>query len=59
MKGLDTLGIALILLSAVLLLAFGGLQPDTGLGGYSIYELGPVWPAVLGVGLVVIARFRK
>ncbi len=58
-KGLDVMGIVLILLSVVLLLAFGQPQSDPVLGGYSPGELAPLLPALIGVCLVVVARFKK
>ncbi len=58
-KGLDVVGIMLILLTVVLILAFGRPQYDPVLGGYSLGELIPLLPALIGGFLVVVARFKK
>ncbi|GEK71574.1 MULTISPECIES: hypothetical protein [Halomonas] len=58
-KGLDIIGIVLILLSVVLLLALGQPEQDPMLGGYGLGELAPLLPAAIGAVLVVVARFKK
>lgn len=57
-KGLDVVGIMLILISVVIILAFGPPQ-ESPLGGYGLDQLAPLFPALLGCILVIIARFRK
>jgi len=59
MKGLDIVGIALIVFSILIVLAFGAPRPDPVLGGYSIKDLMPVLPAFAGILMVVVARLKK
>ncbi len=58
-KGLDIVGIMLILMSVVLILAFGSPQEDPVLGGYGLNQLAPLLPALIGCCLVILARFTK
>lgn len=64
MKGLDIVGFALIALSVLLVLAFGISQSSglAGVGsgtGYTVKDLAPMLPGVLGFLLVIVARFVK
>lgn len=58
-KGLDVVGIMLMLLTVVLIMAFGPPQEDPVLGGYGLDQLTPLLPALIGCCLVILARFRK
>ncbi|MDW7746565.1 hypothetical protein [Halomonas sp.] len=58
-KGLDVVGIMLMLASVVWIMAFGPPQEDPLLGGYGLDQLAPLLPAVIGFCLVILARFRK
>ena len=59
MKGLDIVGLSLILLSLVLVFAFGVTQSNPEMGGDSLNDLGPVWPGVIGLVLVIVARITR
>lgn len=59
MKGLDLVGFALLLLSFLLVFSIGVPRNVTGLGGYSLLDLVPLWPGLVGVICVVTARFTK
>lgn len=59
MKGLDLVGFALLFLSFLLVIAIGVPRSITGLGGYSLNDLVPLWPALIGVICIIAARFTK
>lgn len=58
LKGLDIVGIALLVFSLILVIAFK-VPVRQDLGHYSIADLFPILFGLVGIVLVLIARLRK
>lgn len=58
LKGLDVVGIALLVFSLILVIAFP-VTKRYSLGGYSLADLFPVLVGFIGIVLILLARLRK